>query len=211
MKEPKMPNLADKIMKRVRGHGRGNWVCRPKDFLDLGTRAAVDQALSRLAASGRLRRLARGLYDYPRVSRVLNRPVPPRVYAVAAAVAGRRATIMPDGMAAANALGLTNAVPAKASFVTNGHTGSVRVGDQTIYLKKAPNTLMPWLGRPGAPVVQALAWLGRAAADDPRVVAALRARLPDDVKDDLHRGIGDVPGWAEGILRRVVAEDQLVA
>ena len=206
-----MTSLPGKIMKRVRGHGRGVRVYTPRDFLDQGSRAAVDQALSRLTASGRLRRLARGLYDYPRVSRVLNRPVPPRVYAVAAAVAGRRATIMPDGMASANALGLTNAVPAKASFVTNGHTGSVRVGGQTIYLKKAPNTLMPWLGRPGAPVVQALTWLGRAAADDPRVVAALRARLPDDVKDDLHRGIGDVPGWAEGILRRVVSEDQLAA
>ena len=140
-----MSNLADKIMKRVRGHGRGNWVCRPKDFLDLGTRAAVDQALSRLAASGRLRRLARGLYDYPRVSRVLNRPVPPGVYAVAAAVAGRRATIMPDGMAAANALGLTNAVPAKASFVTNGHTGVTDSVEVPLYI--ADSAAPHWTSR----------------------------------------------------------------
>ena len=61
-----MPALADRIMRRVRGHGRGKWVCTPKDFLDLGSRAAVDRALGRLARSGRLRRVARGLYDLPR-------------------------------------------------------------------------------------------------------------------------------------------------
>ena len=43
-----MSSLATKIMRRINGHGRGNWVCTPKDFLDLGNRAAVDRALSRL-------------------------------------------------------------------------------------------------------------------------------------------------------------------
>ncbi len=56
-----MTGIADKIMKRVRAKGRGKWVCTPKDFLDLGSRAAVDQALSRLATSGDLRRVGRGL------------------------------------------------------------------------------------------------------------------------------------------------------
>jgi Family of unknown function (DUF6088) len=66
-------------MRRVRAHGRGKWVCTPKDFLDLGNRAAVDQALSRLVKDGLLRRIGRGLYDFPRTSSVLNRPAPPNV------------------------------------------------------------------------------------------------------------------------------------
>ena len=69
-----MTGIADKIMQRVSGHDGGRWVCTPKDFLDLGSRYAVDQALSRLAKAGRLRRVSHGLYAAPRISPVLNGP-----------------------------------------------------------------------------------------------------------------------------------------
>lgn len=36
-----------------------------REFLELGSRAAVDEALSRLAREGVIRRLGRGLYDVP--------------------------------------------------------------------------------------------------------------------------------------------------
>lgn len=39
-------------MRRVRGHGRGRWVCAPRDFLDLGSREAVDGAPPRLVRGG---------------------------------------------------------------------------------------------------------------------------------------------------------------
>ena len=106
---------------------------------------------------------------------------------------------------------MTNAVPAKASFVTNGHARDVQIGGRTICLRKAPSKLMPWINRPGAPVLQALIWLGKDVASDPSIVDALRMRLPDYVKRDLHKGIGDVPGWAQPIVRQVVAEDQIAA
>ena len=38
----------------------------PTDLIDLGSRDAVDKALSRMAATGTIRRVARGLYDVPR-------------------------------------------------------------------------------------------------------------------------------------------------
>jgi predicted transcriptional regulator of viral defense system len=59
-------SVPDRVMKRVRASGRGS-VFTPRDFLDLSARAAVDQALSRLAKAGHLRRLARGLYDFPKL------------------------------------------------------------------------------------------------------------------------------------------------
>ena len=65
-----MISLAEKIMERVSAHGRGKWVCTPKDFLDLGSREAVDQALSRLVKAEQLRRVGHGLYDLPRMSAV---------------------------------------------------------------------------------------------------------------------------------------------
>ena len=117
-----MTTLADKIMERVSAHHGGRWVCTPGDFLDLGSREAIDQALSRLVKAGRLRRVGHGLYVRPRISSVLNRPAPVDLEAAIAALARRDGVrIMPDGLVAANQLGLTNAVPAKVSYVTDGH------------------------------------------------------------------------------------------
>lgn len=59
-------SVPDQIMRRARACGRGG-VFTPSDFLPLAGRAAVDQALSRLVKNGKLRRLARGLYDFPKV------------------------------------------------------------------------------------------------------------------------------------------------
>lgn len=207
-----MTGIAYKIMKRVRSRGRGKWVCSPKDFLDLGSRAAVDQALSRLAAAGQLRRVGRGLYDMPRISGILNRPAPANIDAAIAAIARRdNIRIMPDGLLAANQLGLTNAVPAKASYVTDGATKTVKIDGWTIRLRHAGPSVMHWAGRPAAPVVQALRWLGPRAAADARVVATLKRRLPDAVKRDLIRNSRYLPGWAMPIARSLSTDENVAA
>ena len=206
-----MTAMADKIMRRVSAHDRGRWVCTPKDFLDLGSREAVDQALSRLVKAGRLRRVGHGLYDMPRISSVLNRPAPVELDAAIAALARRDGVrIMPDGLVAANQLGLTNAVPAKASYVTDGHSRTLEIDGRTVRFRHAGPRVMQWAGRPAAPVVQALRWLGPRAAADGRVVATLRSRLPDEVKLDLLRHGRDLPGWALP-LARSIASDAAVA
>lgn len=194
--------IANRIMKRVRAKGRGKWVCTPKDFLDLGSRTAIDQALSRLKKSGNLRRIGRGLYDLPRMSAVLRRPAPVDMDAALAALARRDAIrIMPDGIVAANQLGLTNAVPAKASYVTDGVTRNVKIGNRTVRLRHAGPSVMVWAGKSSAPVAQALRWLGPLASSDTKVSATLKSKLPDAVKKDLIRNRAHLPSWAAPVLR----------
>ncbi len=207
-----MTGVADKILKRARAHGRGRWVCTPKDFLDLGSRVAVDQALSRLVKAGKLRRVGRGLYDLPRMSAVLKRPAPANLDAAIAAVARRDGVrIMPNGIVAANKLGLTNAVPAKADYVTDGVTKKVRICGRTVRLRHVGPRVMIWAGRPAAPVVQALRWLGPNAASDPRTVSILQRHLPDDVKKDLVKGRRYIPTWAGPIVDKVVDQPSVAA
>ena len=206
-----MTAMADRIMQRVSAHDGGEWVCTPKDFLDLGSRGAVDQALSRLVKAGQLRRAGHGLYDKPRISSVLNRPAPAELDAAIAALARRDGVrVMPDGLVAANQLGLTNAVPAQVSYVTDGHSRTLEIDGRTVRFRHAGPRVMQWAGRPAAPVVQALRWLGPRAAADGRVVATLRSRLPDEVKLDLLRHGRDLPGWALP-LARSIASDAAVA
>ena len=61
-----MQSIDSKILSRIYGRGKG-CVVTPSDFLDLGSRQAVDLTLHRLVKKGTLRRLTRGLYDYPRI------------------------------------------------------------------------------------------------------------------------------------------------
>ena len=206
-----MTPMADQIMKRVSQHQRGTWVCTPKDFLDLGSREAVDQALSRLVKAGQLRRVGHGLYDMPRMSDVLKRPAPVDLDAAIAALARRdNVRIMPDGLVAANQLGLTNAVPSKASYVTDGHSRTLKIDGRTVRFRHAGPSVMQWAGKSAAPVVQALRWLGPDAAADAQVVSTLKRLLPDDVKLDLLRNRRDLPGWAMPLARSITS-DQAVA
>ncbi|MCY4597659.1 MAG: DUF6088 family protein [Bryobacterales bacterium] len=202
-----MTGIADKIMQRVSGHDSGRWVCTPKDFLDLGSREAVDQALSRLAKTGRLRRVGHGLYDVPRISNVLNGPAPVDLDAAIAALVRRDGVrIMPDGLVAANQLGLTNAVPAKASYVTDGHSRTLTIDGRTVRFRHACPSVMQWAGRPAAPVVQALRWLGPSAVADGEIVSKLNRHLPDSVKFDLLHNSLDLPGWALPLVRSIAGD-----
>ena len=197
-----MESIADRIMTRVAARPIGQWVCTPKDFLDLGGREAVDQALSRLVKAGRLRRIGHGLYDRPRISKILKRPAPVDMDAAIAAVIRRDGVrIMPDGSVVANQLGLTNAVSARISFVTDGHSRSLKIDGRTVRFRHAGPGVMRWAGRPSAAVVQALRWLGPGAATDAHVVSILSRNLPDHVKVDLLHHRRDLPGWALPLAR----------
>jgi hypothetical protein len=91
----------------------------PADFLDLGSRKAIDIALHRLARKGTIRRLAHGVYDFPKEHPVLG-TLSPSADDVASALAGRdRTRLQPAGAYAANALGLSEQVPANAVFLTD--------------------------------------------------------------------------------------------
>ena len=199
-----MKGIAKKIMKRMSAHSSGKWVGTPKDFVDLGSREAVDQALTRLVKAGHLRRVGHGLYDRPRISGLLNRPAPADIDVAVAALARRDGVrIMPDGLLSANQLGITNAVTSKACYVTDGPSRALEIDGRTIHFKHVSPRVMKWTGRPSAPVVQALRWLGPDAAADRQVVTILSRNLPENVKLDLLQNSRDLPGWALPIVRSI--------
>src|SRR5213595_832658 len=128
-------SVDSRILDVIYGRGRGS-VFVPADFLDLGSRQAVDIALHRLAQKGTIRRLARGVYDFPKEHPVLGL-LSPSADAVAKALAGRdRTRLQPSGAYAANILGLSEQVPAKTVFLTDGPSRTVKIGPTTIQLRR---------------------------------------------------------------------------
>jgi len=189
------------IVSRIYGRHRG-WVFTPMQFLDLGSRMAVDQTLGRLTKAGIIRRLTRGLYDYP-VKHPDFGDLPPNYDRVAQALVGRdNLKIQPSGAYAANLLGLTEQVPAKIVFFTDGPNRKVQIGKQTIVLKRTTPRNMATAGRISGLVIQALRYLKQGNIDS-TVVAKLKRRLSDADKNILMNDIRYAPAWIGDIFRKI--------
>lgn len=189
------------ILGKIYDRGRG-WAFTPNDFSAYGSRAAIDKSLSRLASSGKVRRLTRGLYDYPQTHPVLGllQPTPD---AVAKALAGRRSSrIQPTGAYAANLLGLTTQVPARIVYLTDGPAFSVTIGSQQIQLKNTTPKNMATAGRVSGLVIQALRHLGRQNVDA-TVVQNLRQRLSESDKKQLLKDVKYAPAWIGAHMRAI--------
>jgi hypothetical protein len=129
-------NLAEQILANGAMLPEGRPVTA-KSLLQLGTRAAIDQALSRLTRQGKLMRSGRGMYVRPIESRFGTRaPSPEKVITETARLRGE--TVAPDGAAAANRLGLTTQVPMRTIYLTSGRSrrlnGGFRVMDPPGFL-----------------------------------------------------------------------------
>ena len=199
-----MQSVDAHIVQRIRGSGRGS-VFSPSDFLDLGSRDAVDQALSRLARKGTLRRLARGLYDYPKPHPVLG-VVTPTPDAVAKALAGKHGIrLQPSGAYAANLLGLSDQVPARVELLTDGTNRTVKAGPMRIVLKRTTPRQMVLAGRPAGLVIQGLRSLGPEHLT-PQRLAQLRRTLPAHERRILASSLALAPLWMHASLRALAAD-----
>lgn len=197
-----MNSIQKNVLVRMRKLGAGK-IHTSKDFLDLGSRAAIDQALSRLAAFKTIRRLGRGLYHIPRTNPTLGIELAPDMDAVAQVIArktGSRA--VPSGAVAANWLGLSTQVPAKPVYLTDGKSRSIRVGSTVFTMKHVSPRDLP-LGSPtSAMVFQALRYLGKESISED-TVAHLRERLPAEDQRKLLKDLRYATGWIAEVARKV--------
>jgi hypothetical protein len=197
-------SIQDTIAARLRHQGRGK-VFTPKDFLSVGGRDAVDQALSRLARSGTVQRLARGLYYYPTINKRLGIAIPPEVDAIADAVGRQtRSRIAPSGATAANHLGLSTQVPAKPVYLTDGRSRQIRVGSFIVVLKHVAPKELPVGHRTSATVLQALRHLGKDAVS-PTVVSRIRKALSPRDRSRLVQDARHTTDWIAEVVRKIAA------
>ena len=200
-----MQSVTDKILTRIRRNGRCH-AFSGKDFLEIASRASVDHALSALSKAGKIRRVARGIYDYPKLNPDLGGELSPDYDSVARAIARKNGVrIEPSGAWAANLLGLTTQVPAKIVYLTNGTSRTYQVGNQKIAFQRVgPKELLP---KPGASilVVQSLRHLGQDHVDD-AVVRQLRDRLSPGDRKSLLRDARYSADWIFEVVKRIAAD-----
>ena len=186
-----MLGLTHRIAQHAATLPEGAPLC-PNGLLHLGSRSAVDQALSRLARHGRLMRVCQGVYVRPIETRFGTRP--PAVEKVVASLAALWGEIIvPSGAAAANVLGLTEQVPVRPVYLTSGPARQLRLGDQRVQLRHAPRWQLVAPHRPAGDIVRALAWLGAEEAEG--CLREVASRIPDEDLAELADARATLPAW----------------
>jgi hypothetical protein len=180
-------------------------VFTPFDFLDLGSPHSVGMTLLRLVRAGTLRHLGRGLYDVPRSHPLLGELLP-TAEAIARALARKDgATIQPAEAMAANLLSLSEQVPVKAVFLTDGPGRIVKLGALTVQLKQRPRRKVGSAAATSSLVFAALRSLGKVNATKARI-AHLRETLSAKDRKQLLKDLPLAPAWMHPILRFISGE-----
>lgn len=187
-----------KIRSRIYGYGRG-WVFTPKHFQGLGSSAAIDSTLRRLVADGTIRRLSRGLYDYPIHDPQLG-AIAPSADAIARALVTRDAIrLQPSGAYAANVLGLSEQVPSRIVFLTDGPARKVKLGKREIHLQHTTPRNMATAGRKSGTIIQALRYLGQNQMND-QVMATIKRYIGEADRSAIQKDLRHAPAWIADLL-----------
>jgi Family of unknown function (DUF6088) len=198
-------SIENKMEYRIRGTGRG-WSFSPKDFLDLAPRPTIDSALHRIEREGTIRRVIRGVYDYPRFSELLGQQLSPDTDQVARALARKfRWRIQPSGATALNCLGLSTQVPAKIVYLSDGPDRVYQLGKTPLVFE---HTALKESGinlKESGLIVQALKALG---SDNitPDVTSKLRSWLPENLRAKVLADTRTVTGWVYDTIQKTFAE-----
>jgi hypothetical protein len=193
-----MSHLAENILSAARTMPEGG-LLSPKEFLHLGSRAAVDKTLSRLAQEGQLMRVSRGAYVAPYQGRFGARP-PSTESVVQAIEASGGETVVANGAAEANALGLTTQVPTREVFITSGPSRKLQLGNRCVELKHGNRWQLLLGKRPAGMAIRALDWLGPEAA--PAAIKQLRTKLSEPEWAAVRSARSMLPSW----MAKVVSE-----
>ena len=195
-------HIENKVKSRIYGHGMG-WCFTPKHFLDLGSDSSVRKALSHLQKQKLIRRIAQGLYDYPRKHKILG-TIPPNIDAIARAIAEKNgAKIQPSGAYAANLTRLSDQVPGRVVFLTDGPPKKLKIGKLEISFRQTTVKNMHAAGSREALAVQAFKFMKQKHIDE-TMLQKIKAFLKGTTRQEFERNLKFAPQWIRSLLFRVM-------
>lgn len=201
-----MQSIEQKIAGRIHGHGRG-WVFSPSDLADLANRASIDKSLQRLVVKGKIRRVIRGIYDYPEFSKRSNTAFRPDVNKVAQALARKfRWNIQPMGMAALNILGLSTQIQGRYAYMSDGPNRQYTVdGRELTFVHTAFRDSGFKIHESGL-LVEGLKVLGSVRVTE-ETIAKLRKAIPESLRPKILKDTRTATGWTRDVILKVCRED----
>jgi len=191
-------NIKEYILKTARGI-----LLFPEDFNSLGSSEAVRLALHRLEKENTITRISQGIYVRPVISQYIGE-VLPSAEEVAKGIAKRdRVKIVPTGVYALNALGLSTQVPLNLVYLTDGAPRTIRIGKRTIKFKKTTPKNLLAKGEISSLAIQALREIGidKITADEEKKIIEV---LKKENQTNLLHDIQLAPVWIKKIMQKAL-------
>ena len=167
----------------------------------------VGVTLAELTSEGILVKLAQGIYAKPRMSRFGT--VLPSVEKIVQSIALRdNAEVLPSGMTALNALGLSTQVPMNYTYLTTGSERTIKLTNRQVVLKRGVPKNFCYETRLIALLVQALRTLKQenVGQEELQTIRTLIAKEPD--KDNLAKDVDKMPAWMKRIIKPMLKTNE---
>ena len=204
-----MKNISESIFYFITGHGRG-WAFSSSDLAGRFARQQIDNALSDLAEVNKIRRVTRGLYDYPRYSDLLQKTLSPDIDHVAYAYARKfNWRIEVSGESALNLLGLSTQIPAQYVYLSDGPGRSYDVMGVALNFKKSSLKDIGFKHRESTLIVQALKALGKEHLNT-EVFAKIREQIAKESFAKILRDTQGSTGWIYEAIKQICQDVPLV-
>lgn len=197
-------SIESKIKNIIKAHKRG-WCFSAMDFAHVGSNESIRKALSSLHKQKYIRRLTQGIYDYPKLHKILG-IVPPNLNDVAKVIAEKNGVqIQPSGAHAANLVGLSEQMPGRLIFLTEGPSRRVKIGNQEIIFKKATSKIMASAGTREGLIIQAFKNLGKNHIDN-NIRARVQKFLVSSSENEIRENTKYAPSWIRKIIFEIVGQ-----
>ena len=160
----------------------------------------VGSILSELTTEGMLVKIAHGIYAKPRRSKF--GVVLPSVDKVVQAIAARdNAEVLPSGMTALNALGLSTQVPMNYTYLTTGSERTVNLSNRKVVLKRAVPKNFCYGTRLISLLVQALKALKKENVGEEELNIIQQLVLKETDKETLAKDVDMMPAWMKRVIK----------
>lgn len=197
-----MQTMEQKALSRIYGKQRG-WAFSRKDFVGLGSISSIDWAFHSLLKKEKIRRVMRGIYDYPKYGKKLGRQLSPDIDQVAQALARKFGwRIQPSGPVSLNILGLSTQVPGTYSYMSDGPNRKYTIGKTALVFRQVALKEMGFKRYESAIIVQALKSLGKANVSE-HVILRIREWLDARLYAQVLKDTKTVTGWVYEAIRRI--------
>lgn len=201
----RVKSIASKVLSRIYGRGKG-WAFSSNDFVTEFNRNQVDNALSDLTKDGKIRRVCRGIYDYPKYSVLLKQQLSPDFDQVAQALARKfNWRIQPSGDAALNLLGLSTQVPGRIVYLSDGPNRKYSLGSYTLEFKKSALKDVGFKHKESELVVQAIKALGKDQASK-IPIENIRKQLDMSKGKQIIKDTKSVTSWIYDYIKQIYTE-----
>lgn len=203
-KEPSIHSVDTRIARKIKQSDPGS-VFTTADFSSFGGTKAVEKSLTRIVNRGLLRRLSRGIYDKPRESKLIGILWPTAEDIIKAISARDKIRVQPAGVHAANILGLSEQVPAKYIYLTDGASRIVKAGPLRIALRRTSPKNMATAGRFSGLLIQAFKSLGPGHIDRFHL-AHLKKNMPAKELQGLLLDLDSAPKWMRPLFQELAGK-----